>query len=105
MHYNQQILVICHLHEAVLQKYAARITHRPDLAQVTSSDWQQAIEHIKPKIIVFNKEIFNKDMMQIWRNCLLDEPPMSPDSLRQHFLMDEKAVAGVECQNAMTSLI
>lgn len=27
----------------------------------------------------------------------------SPGSLRQHFLMDEKAVAGVECQNAMTS--
>ena len=27
----------------------------------------------------------------------------SPDSLRQHFLMDEKAVASAECQNAMTS--
>jgi hypothetical protein len=27
----------------------------------------------------------------------------TPDSLRQNFLMDEKAVASVECQNAMTS--
>lgn len=74
MHHNQPILVICHLHEAVLQKYAGHITHRPDLAQATLLDWKQAIEQVKPKLIIFNTEIFNKDMMQIWRNCLPDEP-------------------------------
>src|ERR1700730_12919984 len=74
MHHNRQILVICHLHEAVLQKYAALIEHRSDLAQATLPDWQQSIEQIKPKSIIFNTEIFNRDMMQIWRNCLPDEP-------------------------------
>jgi lactate dehydrogenase-like 2-hydroxyacid dehydrogenase len=74
MHYNQQILVICHLHEMVLQKYAADIKHRPDLARAALLDWQQAIEQTKPRLVIFNTEIFNKDMMQIWRNCLPDEP-------------------------------
>lgn len=74
MHHNRQILVICHLHGAVLQKYAAHVEHRPDLAQATLHDWQQAIEQIKPKSIIFNTEILNRDMMQIWRNCLPDEP-------------------------------
>jgi lactate dehydrogenase-like 2-hydroxyacid dehydrogenase len=73
MRYNQQILVICHLHEMVLQKYAAYIQHRPDLARVALLDWQQAIEETKPRLIIFNTEIFNKDRMQIWRNCLPDE--------------------------------
>jgi phosphoglycerate dehydrogenase-like enzyme len=74
MHHDQPILVICHLHEAILQKYAGHIVHRPDLARATLPDWQQAIEQVKPKLIIFNTEIFNKDMMQIWRNCLPDEP-------------------------------
>lgn len=74
MHYNQSILVICHLHEAVLQKYTGHIVHRPNLAQATLPDWKQAIEQVKPKLIIFNKEIFNEDIMKTWRNCLPDEP-------------------------------
>jgi len=71
---QNKILVICDLHEIVLQKYAAQIDHKPYLAKANSDKWSQAIQQIQPKTIIINTEFFTGKMMQIWRSILPKEP-------------------------------
>lgn len=70
---KNRILVICRLHEAVLQKYAAQVDYKPGLSQASPAEWRQGIQQAKPNIIIINTESFTREMMQIWRDCLPTE--------------------------------
>lgn len=70
---KNKILVICPLHEAVLQKYAEQVDYRPHLSKTSSFEWQKSIQQTKATIIIINTEYFTREMMQIWRNYLPTE--------------------------------
>ena len=67
---QNKILVICHLHEVVSQKYAAQIDYKPYLSHANLLQWQSAIQQIKPNVIIFNTERVTREKMRVLRDYL-----------------------------------
>lgn len=70
---NNEILVICNLQDDILKKYASKIEYLPNLSDGIQSDWERAIQLIKPKIVLYGTGCITKEMIQIWRKNLPED--------------------------------
>lgn len=68
-----KILVICHLQEPILKKYAAQLDYQPDLSRANLAEWHSAMQEIRPTVIIYNTESITREMLQAWRDSIKKE--------------------------------